>query len=91
MTYEQLLELGEQIGTVSRGITQDQIDQIEVIEFNSISFNQESCSICYGEYKQGEKLKRLNCKHVYHIYCISTWLNREKKCPMCKEEILIQS
>lgn len=90
MSYEQLLELGEQIGTVSRGITQDQIDRIEVIEFKSNSFNQENCSICYEEYKQGEKLKQLNCKHVYHINCISTWLNKEKKCPMCKEEIIIQ-
>lgn len=91
MSYEQLLELGEQIGTVSRGITQNQIDQIEVIEFKANSFNQENCSICYEEYKQGEKLKQLNCKHVYHINCISAWLNKEKKCPMCKDEVLSQS
>lgn len=95
MTYEELLELGEKIGTVCRGISQEKIDKIPLIKFELASLkdkntSNQTCPVCHEDFTNGEKLKRLFCNHTYHINCISMWLKKEKKCPFCKEEIVIK-
>ena len=47
------------------------------------------CSICFSEYKVGEKVKKLSCIHYYHTSCITNWLTRKKECPVCKREVVI--
>lgn len=43
MTYEELLQLEEQIGNVSKGISTEQFQKIPVIEANG---SEEVCSVC---------------------------------------------
>lgn len=95
MTYEELLELGEKIGNVSRGISQEKIDKIPQIKYKRISYrnkviNNETCPVCHEDFVEGERLKKLHCNHIYHNDCISVWLKKEKKCPFCKEEIIVE-
>lgn len=82
MTYEQLIELGEQIGSVNIGLNQYQIDEIKEIPD---AFG--ACSICQCDY-DGERVKELKCGHQYHKECISKWLEHKKKCPMCFESVI---
>jgi len=44
MTYEELLELEEKIGKVSKGITEEQFEKIRKIEAKG---TEEVCSVCY--------------------------------------------
>ncbi|CAG9332608.1 unnamed protein product [Blepharisma stoltei] len=82
MTYEQLLELGEQIGTVNVGLSNEEIEGIKVVE-NANG----CCSICQNDFIR-EDVKELRCGHQYHIECISKWLIKKKKCPMCFENAI---
>lgn len=42
------------------------------------------CSICYGDYEEGQFLRSLGCGHDYHRVCIDEWLTRHRnRCPMC--------
>jgi Ring finger domain len=41
------------------------------------------CSICLGEYEEGEKLVRLPCGHIYHEDCVSSWTTNHTRCPLC--------
>lgn len=75
-TYEQLLEIGEKIGTVNIGLSEFEIQQIPVISVDS-----GDCSICQSEVF-GEA-KELRCGHIYHVSCIAQWLANKKKCPIC--------
>jgi hypothetical protein len=34
----------------------------------------DKCAVCLSEYLNGEKLKRLRCKHFFHSECIDPWL-----------------
>lgn len=45
------------------------------------------CIICQNEYIDDEILKILQCKHLFHPECLGTWLNKEKTCPVCKNEV----
>ncbi|KAF8005635.1 hypothetical protein BT93_K0039 [Corymbia citriodora subsp. variegata] len=44
-----------------------------------------SCSICLGEYKEGELLRLLpECRHFFHMKCVDTWLRLHATCPVCR-------
>lgn len=90
MTYEELLQLGEKMGSVSKGLTEEQMNQLERIEVNEENSKEDLlCSICYDNAKEGDQLNKLPCSHIFHIDCVKEWLAKEKVCPMCKQEIKI--
>lgn len=44
-----------------------------------------SCSICLGDYKDGDTLRMLpECRHMFHALCIDAWLRLHASCPMCR-------
>ena len=45
------------------------------------------CSICLGEYEEGENLVCLPCKHVYHEDCVSSWCSSHVRCPLCNFDL----
>ncbi|XAR60389.1 hypothetical protein NMG60_11033742 [Bertholletia excelsa] len=92
MTYEELLELGETVGTQSRGLSQDLISKLPIRKFKCGFFSRkksrdERCVICQMEYKRGERQIVLPCKHVYHNDCGARWLSINKACPICYTEV----
>jgi len=90
MTYEQLLQLEEKMGSVSKGLTKEEIKQIPKAIYDKVhNINEDKCSVCYCEFELGDKLKKLSCTHQYHSKCIKPWLTNEKNCPICKKEIII--
>uniref|UniRef100_A0A1I8BZF0 RING-type domain-containing protein n=1 Tax=Meloidogyne hapla TaxID=6305 RepID=A0A1I8BZF0_MELHA len=50
--------------------------------------NDFQCSICLNEYAIGDKVHITQCKHMFHIDCIRTWLKgTNKTCPICRIEL----
>uniref|UniRef100_A0A7C9DLL1 RING-type domain-containing protein n=1 Tax=Opuntia streptacantha TaxID=393608 RepID=A0A7C9DLL1_OPUST len=94
MSYEELLELGETVGTQSRGLSQEQIALLPVSKFKtSILLRKKSrserCVICQMEYKRGDRLITLPCKHKYHVSCGTKWLSINKACPICYTDVVV--
>lgn len=92
MTYEELLDLGEAVGTQSRGLSQELIDLLPTSRYKSGGFflrkrSGERCVICQMRYKRGNHQIKLPCKHVYHTECGSKWLSINKTCPICNTEV----
>ncbi|RID64754.1 hypothetical protein BRARA_D00004 [Brassica rapa] len=92
MTYEELIELGEAVGSESRGLSQELIETLPTRKYKFGSFFSrkragDRCVICQLKYKIGEKQMNLPCKHVYHSECISKWLSINKICPVCNSEV----
>lgn len=85
MTYEELLQLEEKIGNVSKGLGIEEFSKLD----KRICKEEDCqlCSICYEDVKEGEELIGLPCTHVFHGGCIGEWLEKEKVCPNCKQEI----
>ncbi|PKU65239.1 E3 ubiquitin ligase BIG BROTHER [Dendrobium catenatum] len=40
------------------------------------------------EYKEGQSIGRLNCRHDFHSRCIKKWLLIKNACPICKSAAL---
>ena len=92
MTYEQLLELEEKVGSVSKGLNKAQIKKIpRFIYQKHIHKNIDNkCVVCQYEFKNGDNITKLNCGHVFHTDCVDTWLSKNKVCPMCHKEIIVK-
>ncbi|XP_022735368.1 E3 ubiquitin ligase BIG BROTHER-like [Durio zibethinus] len=92
MTYEELLDLGEAVGSQSRGLSKELIDLLPTSKCKFGSFfsrkkSRERCVICQMRYQRGERQMKLPCKHIYHSECITKWLSINKICPVCNNEV----
>ena len=88
MSYEQLLQLEENVGNVNKGLTNEQIDNLPTKKYRQhIDGDHNKCIICMEEFEEKERVKYLPCNHLFHHNCIRQWLLREKSCPFCKSII----
>lgn len=48
--------------------------------------NDNTCSICLGEYQPKEALRTIpECNHYFHANCIDEWLKLNATCPVCRK------
>ncbi|GER43044.1 RING/U-box superfamily protein [Striga asiatica] len=99
---DELLALGEQIGSVGNGLSEEFIKynlktrsytlgpsciNLEVVPCP----DQEKvnfCVVCQMDYECGENIGVLDCGHEYHRDCIKKWLVVKNSCPVCKSTAL---
>ena len=62
-------------GSVSKTSTKDDLDDLP------------HCSICLGEYEDGEAMVQLPCGHLFHESCINSWTESHTKCPLCNLDL----
>ncbi|KAF1898029.1 hypothetical protein Lal_00032793 [Lupinus albus] len=96
-----LLALGDRIGKVSTGLSEETITAqlkiktyvtpavvINLEEPASEDQESDSCIICQDEYKDQQNIGILPCDHEYHADCLKKWLLVKNVCPICKSEAL---
>lgn len=73
MTYEELVQLGEEVGPGSNvGTTSSTKETIQTRVFNSnetVATNEDelpTCLICQTNFESGEILRTLQCSHEFH-------------------------
>lgn len=88
MTYEEMLALEERIGSVSVGLTAEQLEKLPTTHYQHKAEAPCSlCSICMVDFASREAVVQLpRCRHLYHSQCIRRWLKEKKTCPLCLEE-----
>lgn len=90
LSYEELIALGEVVGTESRGLSADTIASLPSTNYklqNTQEADRDPCIICRLDYEDGDALTTLPCKHAYHSECINNWLKINKACPVCSTEV----
>ncbi|CAK7334489.1 unnamed protein product [Dovyalis caffra] len=47
------------------------------------------CAVCLSDFKEGEAVRNLKCKHTFHKSCLDKWLRGYlTTCPICRTEVL---
>ncbi|XP_047316482.1 E3 ubiquitin-protein ligase MBR2-like isoform X2 [Impatiens glandulifera] len=92
MSYEELLALGESIGHVNTGLSDNMINKSlsETVYCSSEHWQEElKCVICLEEYENMDEVGTLKaCGHDFHVSCIKKWLSLKNMCPICKTTTL---
>ncbi|KAL0857220.1 hypothetical protein Bca101_062374 [Brassica carinata] len=94
LSYEELLALGDIVGTESRGLSADTIASLPSKRYKdgeNQNGTNESCVICRLDYEDDDDLILLPCRHSYHSECINNWLKINKICPVCSAEVSTSS
>ena len=101
LSYEQLLEMFGN-GSANNGATDESINAIPIEKISSAHAassasggeddddkdkEEGQCVICLETFKDGDSVKRLRCKHLFHADCIDKWLRISSCCPMCKASL----
>eukprot|EP00798_Chlamydomonas_sp_ICE-L_P024890 gene24890-10555_t len=47
-----------------------------------------SCTVCLCEYEEGEMMRRLPCRHEFHLACIDKWMTQHTTCPVCRTALV---
>ncbi|XP_062208089.1 RING-H2 finger protein ATL74-like [Phragmites australis] len=47
------------------------------------------CVFCLSAIRDGEEVRELRCRHVFHRACLDAWLVRPRAtCPLCRDRLL---
>ncbi len=67
-------------------VSEDEINKITLMEYNKVNNKKElGCVICQENFENDDKVRVLQCEHIYHKECIDNWLgNHSYKCPTCR-------
>ncbi|XP_031716212.1 E3 ubiquitin-protein ligase RNF165 isoform X4 [Anarrhichthys ocellatus] len=102
-SYEELLQLEDRLGSVSRGAVQTTIERftfphkykkrkpllLKIGEEEETDVD-EKCTICLSMLEDAEDVRRLPCMHLFHQGCVDQWLATSRKCPICRVDIETQ-
>lgn len=77
-----LPQSGSSSGTASGSSNILDEDEIDTDEDDGL------CAICLEEFEEGQEVRPLACRHLYHRSCIDPWLQSSSNCcPLCKREV----
>lgn len=72
-------------------LDQEQFNKLKCDIVNHDNINEyklRECNICIEDYKEGNEVIELPCKHYFHKECIKNWLCDEKvTCPVCRKDM----
>lgn len=47
------------------------------------------CAVCLSLFEEGEFVRKLKCKHIFHKDCLDQWLQQDwATCPLCRSKVL---
>lgn len=49
-----------------------------------------TCAVCLCEVEEGEEIRQLTCRHMYHRPCIDSWLRKRGVCPLCVRKVSVR-
>uniref|UniRef100_A0A7S1QJT0 RING-type E3 ubiquitin transferase n=1 Tax=Alexandrium catenella TaxID=2925 RepID=A0A7S1QJT0_ALECA len=75
------------------GLDADHVGQFTVSFVSDLELHEELaetsclCTFCLDDMKIGEELCRLPCMHTFHRRCVYAWLQRDRRCMLCRLDV----
>ncbi|KAJ0808144.1 putative transcription factor C2H2 family [Helianthus annuus] len=71
------------------GLEKRALRKIPVAVFRLRTSGSSECSICLGDFVDGERVRVLpECKHEFHVKCVDKWLKEHASCPNCRRSLV---
>jgi len=75
------------------GLDADNVEHFTVTFISDLSMHEDLealsclCAFCLDDMRIGEELCRLPCMHTFHRRCVHAWLERDRRCMLCRLDI----
>jgi len=75
------------------GLDADHVEQFTVSFISDVQMHEDLaetsclCTFCLDDMNVGEELCRLPCMHTFHRRCVHAWLERDRRCMLCRLDI----
>lgn len=70
----------------------ESVANLPIVRFDKSSLSENdplTCVICLEDFEDGDQLRKLSCRHEFHVTCVDPWLRqRSRLCPICKTSIV---
>ena len=67
--------------------TEEILKDSKYMTYNS-DIEEKQCPISLGEFKEGDSLIELPCKHLFNETNIKRWVKEKQNCPVCRQNLL---
>eukprot|EP01017_Pseudomicrothorax_dubius_P017525 TRINITY_DN19729_c0_g1_i1.p1 TRINITY_DN19729_c0_g1~~TRINITY_DN19729_c0_g1_i1.p1 ORF type:complete len:132 (-),score=16.36 TRINITY_DN19729_c0_g1_i1:61-411(-) len=57
------------------------------LKMMKIGRTRKECSVCMCPFREGEVIRQLPCKHIFHRCCIKPWFTKQSTCPNCRDDV----
>ncbi len=64
--------------------------QFAKMNLESVVGDCNSCSICHDNFKDNDKVLKLECSHIFHKHCVISFLRSNHQCPYCRTPFKLQ-
>jgi len=75
------------MGNIHRGIPESVLQHYTTVEHFALPWTgvgSPECAICFGDYDEGDVVRKLQCGHHFHQSCVDRWLlQHQNHCPFC--------
>ena len=66
----------------------EQLPESEIEDTSQLSEDKRECIVCLTNFRKSDKITILPCTHMFHSFCVETWLKKKDFCPVCKIKIV---
>ncbi|CAE8612351.1 unnamed protein product [Polarella glacialis] len=66
------------------GLSEEKIRDLPKVRYTGKDHN---CSICLDSFQEGDLLTALPCEHFFHSECVTHWMQRATRCPLCRTSV----
>ena len=61
--------------------------KIEIKDVSKLDENKNGCVICLEKFENNQQVYKLDCSHIFHIFCLNKEIENRQKCPVCRKEL----
>lgn len=84
-------QMAEQQGSQMHPASEQEINDLPSFTVGEMELTEkekeQTCCFCMEKFAEKEKVRKLPCKHIFHLKEIDQWLKINKVCPVCKTPI----
>jgi len=81
-------DLLEDNGLVKAKKTANAKNILKGLKMMKMGKTRKDCTVCTNRFNEGEKIRLLPCKHIFHDGCLRPWLEQSTTCPNCRLDLL---
>lgn len=82
-------ELGIMPAPVNNKLTASELRRLEVHQYGKkYTDTNKECLVCFTKFVKKAIVMVLKCNHVFHRECIEPWFRKDRRCPLCRQDVI---